>query len=180
MTKLTDQSSWTTWYQELQIEASLYGNWHLIDPEAKDVLSPLTEADSLMTQEEYINSLYISALKEYSIKLSLWIESPVPQEQRESEPIKPTIKTKEQTKDDYTVYLKLYTITEAERSRQRDRYQAIYNWIRKTVAAELFTLTCMKLSIEGTEPTLQAIIRGLKQRLAPSESNTTLSPYYRI
>lgn len=172
MTKLTDQSSWTNWYQELRTEANLQGNWHLIDPEAEDATSPMVEARPLMTLDEYTASLNISTLERYSTELAEWARSTASQEERGFEPTKPATITNEQTKDDYNIYLKIYTTGEAKRSDERERYQAVHNWIRKTVAAELYSLTSMKLSIQGTEPTLQAIIRDLKQRLAPSHSST--------
>ena len=75
-----------------------------------------------MTLEEYIISLNISTLKEYSIKLIEWVESTIPQEERGLTLIKPTIMINKQIKDNYNIYLKIYTISKTKRLNKKERY----------------------------------------------------------
>ncbi|KAI1821301.1 hypothetical protein F4861DRAFT_542061, partial [Xylaria intraflava] len=166
-TSLKDTRDWPKWFEQLQFHASNQEVWYLIDPDAEDaepiISSPPTKAS---VKEELLRP----SVERYKKAYKEWLN--VPELVRgDPPPYEEPVLSEENIEAKYKEKRKAFSKEASETAGITNRYNLVYNWVMKTVAAGQLQPATSNLAIRG-QTTLQALIRELRSNLAPSDETT--------
>ena len=166
---LKGRSDWPYWFAQLELHARDKAVWDQINPDAKTV-QPIDEQEPdypELPEQPTQHDFQDNANEDDQA------------DELDNEPTNPpTNKTYEQALKDYERTLKnhpenvqRYKVATAKWTRTAAKLSNIRDWINKTVSPDLMAPASIKL-LNTRESTPQALIRVLKNDLAPTDSNT--------
>ncbi|KAI1819892.1 hypothetical protein F4861DRAFT_543505 [Xylaria intraflava] len=166
-TSLKDSYDWLKWFEQLQFHATNQEVWYLIDPDAEDV-EPIISAPPIKASTK--EALLKKSKKAFKDSLEKWARAP--ESTRGPAPVyeEPPI-DEEEFNNKYKQLRTAFSKEASEAAGITNRYNLVYNWVMKTVAAGQLEPATSNLAIRG-QTTLQALVRELRNNLAPSDDTT--------
>lgn len=156
----------------------LRGIWEQVDPEKPNQPSVLTELPEHATLESLLQKKKMEAQTAYLRQLADWQK--LDSATRGDMPTEPPEPDAEAAQKELNEQLKGWSENSAVTTIFATRHQAVWNWINRTVDSSLLASAQVKIVSQGNA-TLQAVIRALRDHLAPSKSSaqTTAAEEYR-
>ncbi|RYP45235.1 hypothetical protein DL768_008398 [Monosporascus sp. mg162] len=145
--KLSNRDTWPDWYTQLRYHARFRGIWKYVDPNAQDAPHLSSELPSEPPTEDSGESAPAESSKGTSTA-------------KATQPAATQGNRKELGIKEWAVL--------------SSRYTALWNWINATVDSELLSSCLRELDLlhPDDEPSIQRIVRLLKERIAPTDEST--------
>lgn len=159
---LRNRSDWPYWYAQLELHCRDKAVWDQINPAAETV-APIDDQEPIYPDEPTLSKFYTP----------LVVESTTTDEQKaadKQQKANATIELQE-ARLRYPEQVSRYKVEASKWTRKSAKLSNIRDWINKTVAASLMAPASIKL-LNSKETTPQALVRILKDDLAPTDLNT--------
>lgn len=169
---LQDRKSYPTWFLQLQFHCEFRGIWKQVDPEARDYSNPLNELPEHLTIDSLLSQRSNELEAQYIQELVEWQR--IPFDERPDKPQRPLPLDNDEIQAEFDEQLKKWSASSAVTTIIANRHQHVWNWVNRTVEPSLLASAQVKILKKGN-PSLQGVIRALRDHLAPSESSAQTS-----
>ena len=153
--QLKSRSDWPNWYIQLTWHAKLRDVWDLVNPDAPNAPGMHDGAPQLPTISSNID--------ERPPARSTRSQSAQPNEYNTQEA--------QSSLEEYHQELAMYKVKASVWAAKAERLQKLWNWVNATVSPAILSPVMVKL-VTNNVTTLQALVRALKEELAPTDVST--------
>lgn len=170
--KLITRKSWPEWITLFRHHARFRGIWPYVNPSNPDSVHVTLEAPRAPTIDRYIRQENARRQQQYRNELEAWeLQAPA---QRGARPGAPEVAGKRDIKAQYEIDRRDFPGRAAEWSAVAGKYVTLWNWVNANVDSTLLTsvLTELDLLQPDVDPSIQVVVRKLKERIAPSPEST--------
>lgn len=169
--KLVSRETWPQWFTLYRHHARFRGIWPYVNPDGPDSIHVSLEAPRVPTIERYIRQENARRQEQYNKEFDAWELRAT--NQREPEPQTPAVAVKRDVEAKYESDRKDFAGRAAEWSAIAGRYVTLWNWVTGSVGETILTSVLSELDLLQPEvnPSIQVIVRKLKERLAPSRQS---------
>lgn len=166
--KLVSRETWPQWFTLYRHHARFRGIWPYVNPDGPDSIHVTLEAPRVPTIDRYIRQENARRQEQYNKEIDAWELRA--EAQRGPQPPAPAVAVKKDVEAKYEGDRKDFAGRAAEWSAVAGRYVTLWNWVTGSVGESILSSVLSELDLLQPEvdPSIQVIVRKLKERLAPS------------